>query len=117
MIIEKFFEKGGIDYKGSKLTINSIYSLKENLHYNISIKIDTDKNLCFVTCERPDFFINIPGLRESIPKTEDVVEKYVETYKPMFFLPEKKRVMKSIVELKKREKISYVSNCFTLVER
>lgn len=117
MIIEKNYDIAGIDYNNSKLKINSINWVMDNKHYNVNVIIDTDKNLCVIKAEKTNWFANIVGLRDSIPEIDDVKMKYVEKYRPFLIGPIKKRVIKGWVELKKRENVSYTSNCFTLIER
>lgn len=116
MIIEKYFEIAGINHKGSKLKINSVNWGLENKHYNVKITIDTDKNLCFVTAEKPNWFANIPGLREVLPKVNDVDERYIEEYRPFYIGKLTKRVQQGWVEFKKRDTVKYISNCFLLIE-
>lgn len=116
MLIEKHFEVAGVDYYNSRLKINSTNWSVETKHYDVHVTIDTEKNLCFITCKKPNWFCNIPGLRDSIPDVDDVLETYVETYRPFFVGPITKRVIKSWVEFKESKSVTYVSNCFILIE-
>lgn len=116
MLIEKHFEVAGVDFYNSRLKINSNSWTIETKHYDVNVKIDTEKNLCFVTCKKPNWFCNIPGLRNTIPDVNDVLEKYIETYRPFFIGFLTKRAVKSWVELKDSKSVTYVSNCFLLIE-
>ncbi len=116
MLIEKHFEVAGVDFYNSRLKINSTKWSVETKHYDVRVTIDTEKNLCFVTCKKPNWFCNIPGLRNRIPDINEVSEKYIETYRPFFILPLTKRVVKSWAELKELKPVTYVSNCFILIE-
>lgn len=116
MLIEKYYDIAGIDYTNSRLRINSISWDVETKHYNVKVTIDTGKNLCIVTCNKPNWSINIPGLRNRVVEVQDVMEQYIETYRPFFIGPLRKRVVNSWVELKEQKPVTYTSNCFIIIE-
>jgi hypothetical protein len=116
MIIEKKFTIAGINHKTSKIKIDSLNWGIENKYYNVRVSIDSDKNLCFVEAEKPIWFANIFGLRETIPNINDVDEHYIEEYRPFYIGKLTKRVKQGWIELKKREPIKFISNCFVVIE-
>jgi hypothetical protein len=116
MKITKKFEKANvIPHKGG-IKIDSVNTTMENKHYNVSVTIDTELNTCTVFAEKPKYGINFYGALETLPDINDVMDSSIETYKLFPWSTPSKRIRKGWFELKERNKISYISNNYVIVE-
>lgn len=116
MIITKFFEKANISSHKGGLEIDAKYISMESKHYNVSVTIDTEQNLCTVTGDRPEYFINIGGLRDRVLDINEVVDRHIEICKIFPWSVGFKRIIKGWVELKKQTSLTYTSNRFVIIE-
>jgi hypothetical protein len=114
MTITKFFQKADILTNKNGVIIDSKYVSMHSKHYNISITIDTDTNICTITSEKPNFFIDINY--DKVPSIDDVVESDVVTYKIFPWSTGYKKIKSGWVELKKRDQYTFTTNNYVIIE-